>query len=332
MNLENLHEGLVIKNYKEMCNLLDEEVEAGNSKEAQLKKWRRYFDFEKLKNKFEITKIYEKPKVITADSLKRQIYIKCIEMILMYELSTKTSYKCNYTKNQLFELLGMVNRNYARKHQGIVQKSLPDIKPWEIKHFYLHSNQRLSKILFSALNSLRSRCLLEYKEQKIIVQGSIHRTATAKEISDIVEIENIVLHEMGYDKKPYWKINEFYNKVNERLNEMYGWDYTFNEYLLIFTAAHMIKDLPIVQREIKELLMNNKSSLNQKIIDALQNQIAQNFKRNLEKSTIAWEEFLMCDEADPDFESKQCSNRLCHYPDTYEENQIRLIDFMIEIE
>ncbi|MCL2816128.1 MAG: hypothetical protein FWD23_16160, partial [Oscillospiraceae bacterium] len=60
-----------------------------------------------------------------------------------------------------FELLGMVNNYYPRKNRRIVQKSLPDIAPWEISHFYLNSNQKLSKILFDALNSLESKRQIE---------------------------------------------------------------------------------------------------------------------------------------------------------------------------
>ena len=35
--------GMVVKNYKEMCRILGEEITDGNSKKAQLKEWARYF-------------------------------------------------------------------------------------------------------------------------------------------------------------------------------------------------------------------------------------------------------------------------------------------------
>ena len=62
MKIENLKEGLIVKNYKEMCLLLGEEERTGNSKISQLKEWKRHFGFYKEGNKFIITEIYDEPK------------------------------------------------------------------------------------------------------------------------------------------------------------------------------------------------------------------------------------------------------------------------------
>jgi len=54
--------GLVVKNYKEMCELLDEEIKGGGrTKSFQFDRWQRYFDYEKDGQKFIITKIYDIP-------------------------------------------------------------------------------------------------------------------------------------------------------------------------------------------------------------------------------------------------------------------------------
>lgn len=47
VNTSKLVIGMVIKNYKEMCQLFDEEVKTGEAKKSQLKNWKRYFDWEK---------------------------------------------------------------------------------------------------------------------------------------------------------------------------------------------------------------------------------------------------------------------------------------------
>ena len=62
MKIENLKEGLIVKNYKEMCKLLGEEERTGNSKISQLKEWKRHFGFYKEGNKFIITEVYDEPK------------------------------------------------------------------------------------------------------------------------------------------------------------------------------------------------------------------------------------------------------------------------------
>ena len=50
-------EGEIIKNYKEMCSLLEEKIRDGNAKKSQLNRWKKYFSWEKKGHKFIITKI-----------------------------------------------------------------------------------------------------------------------------------------------------------------------------------------------------------------------------------------------------------------------------------
>lgn len=63
MKLDNICEGLIVKNYKEMCSLLDEPIKGGDSKKSQLKEWDRYFEYHKDGNKFIIDEIYSECKV-----------------------------------------------------------------------------------------------------------------------------------------------------------------------------------------------------------------------------------------------------------------------------
>ena len=62
VDVSNLTAGMVVKNYKKMCNLLGDEVKVGgSSKQAQLGDWRCYFDWERSGQKYIITTIYEVP-------------------------------------------------------------------------------------------------------------------------------------------------------------------------------------------------------------------------------------------------------------------------------
>ena len=58
----NLYVGLVIKNYKLMCELLEDEEKNGKGRNYQFINWKRFFDFIKEKQKFIITKIFTNPK------------------------------------------------------------------------------------------------------------------------------------------------------------------------------------------------------------------------------------------------------------------------------
>jgi uncharacterized protein YqiB (DUF1249 family) len=42
MDLSRLKERMIVKNYKDMCKLLGEEIKTGKSKQYQLKEWKRY--------------------------------------------------------------------------------------------------------------------------------------------------------------------------------------------------------------------------------------------------------------------------------------------------
>lgn len=56
----------IIKNYKIMCELLNEKVsEGGSTKKAQINRWKRYFEFHKNGQKYIIDKIYDNPLIAT---------------------------------------------------------------------------------------------------------------------------------------------------------------------------------------------------------------------------------------------------------------------------
>lgn len=62
MDITKLKKGLIIKNYKAMCEILDEPIKEGRNRKLQLKDWERYFDWSKDGHKFIIDRVYKKPK------------------------------------------------------------------------------------------------------------------------------------------------------------------------------------------------------------------------------------------------------------------------------
>ena len=78
MNLSNLSAGQRIPNYKKLCELLDVPTKKGNSKNAQLKEFDRYFRYTRIGNAFLIDEIYTSPLPQHDD---RQKYLYLIEPI-----------------------------------------------------------------------------------------------------------------------------------------------------------------------------------------------------------------------------------------------------------
>lgn len=62
MEIKKLYKGQIIKNYKELCRLLDWEIESGNSKKSQLKELDRYYTYYKEGQKFIIDEVFQEPK------------------------------------------------------------------------------------------------------------------------------------------------------------------------------------------------------------------------------------------------------------------------------
>ena len=108
-----LESGMVVRNYKEMCEMLNGEICDGNSKKAQLKEWSRYFAWEKKGQKFIILDIYDEPLPKDDGRQNKNIYVQYIQVILMKILSKQKNTKEPFyiTTNQLWRLLGMINNN-----------------------------------------------------------------------------------------------------------------------------------------------------------------------------------------------------------------------------
>lgn len=111
---------LEVKNYKIMCELLGEEEKTGNSKKAQTKEWKRYFDYIKEKQKYIIREIYDKP-------LPKNMYQNPLDVLNEYIICEKIidhienpkykdkRYVCSMT--QLAYDLGYVNDLFKKGYE-----------------------------------------------------------------------------------------------------------------------------------------------------------------------------------------------------------------------
>lgn len=304
--IKKLKVGQVAKNYKEMCVLLGEEPEAGNSKKSQLKEWKRYFDYEKSGQSFTITEIYDKP-LPDGDNRSRgnnSIYVDYIMYLLMYHFSKTDGYVENFYKVQLYKLLGMVNSNYTERILQKDKKTLIDnfdnVTDYDMSDFFKRVPPKLEKILFTALNNLKRRCLLEYFEEYEITEQannngsniSISRVATNDEIKEIININHEVLEDMGY--KNMWQVyyssqsDKFYSEVHKLQYERYGWSKVFKRYKIIFSKENMAKDLHLVAEEIQRKL------LNEAVCGSVNNQAKERFDKDYIDPEL-WKEWGITD-------------------------------------
>lgn len=342
MNVDNLYESLVISNYKEMCYLLGEDVKGGKGKTYQLNKWERYFAYEQQGHKFIIREIYSEPLPKEDNTL----YIRFIECLLAYELSTKKEYTNQYTKTNLFYILGMINNLYIEKSRNMVNiPQVDNIPQWQVDNFFLRCNHKLSDILFSALDSMSKRCLLKYYKYYVIIYGDkTSRTADENENKDILRAERDVLKDMGLKRKPFNRMNEFYSKVNSKLNELYGWISVYSEIKLIYNQDQMQDALNELKNDFNHELKKRKMSLNGNIIEAINTQAEQylqkNRRTNIEKVKKMLEDGDIWLSSDNDIEDFLDSNMkkgfgkrsgIFIYPPDYVDNQRELAELFLRI-
>lgn len=290
--ITNISEGMVIKNYPELCSILGQPTykTGSNSYKAQLKEFERYFKWEKYGQKFVIVDIYDEP-LPKQDGRKKgnnSIYVTYIEAILLKYLSCKKDYTCYLTKNQLFYLLGMINGYYKRITLPELEMLDIRITKWELDNFYFRCNQRLTEILFSALRSLENRSYISYTEQMVIVtDDNKYYVANDYEIKQILKAEKIILERMGKYSKSHvaccYKMAEFYSLLNAYLSEHYGWSRTFKRYKIISNQEFLQQGIQENEFKLQRLLNN------EQIIMAIDKNASKLFDRQEEKLEQAYE-------------------------------------------
>ena len=186
------------KNYKELCNVLEEKIKSGKSKRLQLKEWERYFTYKKDGYGFVITKIYSTPKE-KIDGRKvgktglnpnshgnaKAEYIGNIQKLVLDLLAQDTndlSYgRVFLSKNQLLRALKMINDNYAFCKQRIPKLSkFIKIDKETVEEWFDSTSSMLERNLETALKELEKQSLIFWS-----------REITVAEAQAVAEMENL---------------------------------------------------------------------------------------------------------------------------------------------
>ena len=181
--------GWRIKNYKVLCELLDEKIKSSNSKKAQLKEWQRYFGIErdgnayivKLiddasvdsdngsfelthkkrpllyygKNKFE-SGMKEVNTIFCDDMTFNKDYLSDLNEYMLISDLLEYEYKC-YTENELARLFQYINHNYGRytgKRHELAYKT--KISKEVIDEFYQLTKKSYGRIINNSLKKIES--------------------------------------------------------------------------------------------------------------------------------------------------------------------------------
>lgn len=277
VDLSNLKVGMEIKNYKELCSILGEKVGTGKSKQIQLEKWTRYFDYERKGNKYIINKIYSVPlpelkKDISKKKIsKNDLYTKYVQIIITkYLKETEQRY---YTTTDLLKILGFVNNNWGDltlledycKETGCT----PRQAKYYYNQLYMHVMSYCTTAFKRCLNRLSQRKFITWYEAYRVCDidtfGNIsqERNATEEEIDLYTEISFKLKEEMGIALLNIYNAEKYYDELNKRLKQQ-GLIYMHKTIAISFAKSGIDKAIEISKQEYIEARKNvNEKSLNQ---------------------------------------------------------------------
>lgn len=277
INTSNITVGQRIKNFKELCSALHipEKYQTcgGKQRQSLLKDIQRYMKYERSGQAYIIQEIYEMP-IPKIDNRVRGIYLDNIEPLLyciLYEDSQHNGHrnakkkKCVKTMLQWYQAVGLCNLKY--KDSTSSNKFFKDmnIEYFYRNHFYFTIDGKMKQILYSSLNSLKKRKIIDYNEKlELYFTDYTHEIASQKSEAIIRSMEQDLVKEKGvanmYQLKIVGKTRGFYNKIVERLREKAKTDNNYFEFynLSFYYKVIEISYSPaIITEHFKQLQMKN---------------------------------------------------------------------------
>lgn len=315
LNIDNITEGQVFKNYPELCRALGCNIYGGYQKVKQLNEFLRYFNYEKLDKKYIIKEVYTVARRKDHRVAVNAKYVPIIQNILLSYLNKQSSKDVYLTQKHLWIVLGLVNEHYLTMREDhrieSLKKLSDDIGIIDIKDFYKRSSMKFGDIIKLSLNSLARRNIIKYKEvyrigtvvsgDDFYYSGIEYRDATDNEERYIKRIKKQLLEEFGHKTEFFIdgnKRNLFYDKLDRVLGERRGWAKVYSCYKIT-----RCEDVPVMDIDEE----SERKRLNQLIIDVLNDQAEDNYqKKGITANNAAERSF---DEEKPFFYYKGYQNR-----------------------
>ena len=275
LDTSNIQEGMIIKNYKELCKLLDLPISSGNTKIMQLREIDRYMDLLKDNNKYIVLEIYDNPIPSNVNSK----YTKFIQNILLFYLSKQDNPVMYINKNELIKVLGLVNNKYIEyKKDNSKLLKIPNMDEYNIAEFYKRCDAKILSILESSLKSLKKRVLIDYSDAYKIyyldADGNYrYKIADIEEHQYILEVKKRVLNSLHLQSEYLVYLNpeikkEYYRRINLTVEKEMCWEGVFQCYQIIYNQHHVV-----------EALENERFLLNGEVKKAIDTQARRNYNK-----------------------------------------------------
>ncbi len=288
MNIENLYEGQEIKNYKELCNILEIEEKTSNSQKAQISELKLYVRFTKKGHKFIIKEIYSTPVKLDYGLYKEDIQ-KLILNLLSKEPKINTSLKglideFNIVTDKFLKCYGDIYNIDLDSPYNALEKAI-GVDEIIIKDAFNKLYGKLRDSIFGAIDSLVKKEIIT-KLDKTLVKRRIETSegkeedyktteATEEELKYIKAIEEDSLKENNIKDKNiiYFNIG-IRNKYLTTRKQMLDQINIINCYP-VFDLTYVVgnKHIELGRRDLNKTTKELNKNLSEKLEESLLNKL-----------------------------------------------------------
>jgi hypothetical protein len=261
--------GQTFPSYRGICRFLDEPVLAGNSKEAQLKKWRQGFTWIREGNKWIVVEHQDAIEHYTKSRSSRWAkYIEPQILLMLYAafhdfghpVHTKTTLPIQgillFSLEALYQL-GFCNDKYFDLRDG----KLEGFSESQQQDYYNISFPRIYTTMTNALNRLSAAAVIGYYKEWLITVGKETRLATREERNDIDALKRVLLKRYNKSEQAIMRSQlriEFFENLALLIEVNLGFSKAYRVHHLLFTEDS-IAELPYVSKVMAKRKELNKS-------------------------------------------------------------------------
>lgn len=258
MNLNKLNNGQVIKNYKTMCEILEEPYVGGKSKIIQLDKWKLYFDYSKDGVKFIINDVYtqektNKLKQALNDAKRNKIENRKKETQRKKNLEKKEKEQKKEIKRKDKELL---KKEKERKKKLREQKKLEKekLEKEKLERRKLREQKKLEKEIKQKEREIKrkdkEKLEKEKLERKKLREQKKLEKEERKKIREQKKLEKERKKKLSKEKRENGLSNLLYNNICCILNK-------YNEDRVVLTKSKLLKDVGMINDKFGMKLNND---------------------------------------------------------------------------
>lgn len=297
LDITGLTAGMLVPNYRKMCELLGDRVRTGDAKACQLRRWEKLFRFERNGNGYFITEVFTHNDVGVPEKRSGK-YIQYVEPLLIDHLCRHGGavHRISITRKALCSVLGLVNEHYITSGKkgelygdftgfeiaegvddDLVTEDGKVFKCGDVFWFKIKIGKRLNNIVDYALRSMQRRGVITVDTEyavTVVDENGVTRTHTAtdEQVRDITAMENRVLKKMDIaSERSLRSANkrwEFYDRMNKALSKKYGWKGAFRRTVITLNEEY------VVGGKLRRSSVNHyKRVLNRKILDYLSDEV-----------------------------------------------------------